>query len=166
MKRILLIIVLSLIIPGIFAIEKTKRNIAVKKVSSSALSQFQQEFSTAKNVSWIVNEKYVKASFFSSGKRMAALYDLDGNFVGSIEYISYDQLPYKAKTEIKNKYKDFAFVSARKIVSRPIDNSSFNDVGSYWVDLANESERIYINVSPKTDVALYKSTNFETLAKN
>ncbi len=166
MKRILLIIVLSLIIPGIFAIEKTKRNIAVKKVSSSALSQFQQEFSTAKNVSWIVNEKYVKASFFSSGKRMAALYDLDGNFVGSIEYISYDQLPYKAKTEIKNKYKDFAFVSARKIVSRPTDNSSFNDVGSYWVDLANESERIYINVSPKTDVALYKSTNFETLAKN
>ena len=166
MKRILLIIVLSLIIPGIFAIEKTKRNIAVKKVSSSTLSQFQQEFSTAKNVSWIVNEKYVKASFFSSGKRMAALYDLDGNFVGSIEYISYDQLPYKAKTEIKNKYKDFAFVSARKIVSRPTDNSSFNDVGSYWVDLANESERIYINVSPKTDVALYKSTNFETLAKN
>ena len=166
MKRILLIIVLSLIIPGIFAIEKTKRNIAVKKVSSSALSQFQQEFSTAKNVSWIDNEKYVKASFFSSGKRMAALYDLDGNFVGSIEYISYDQLPYKAKTEIKNKYKDFAFVSARKIVSRPTDNSSFNDVGSYWVDLANESERIYINVSPKTDVALYKSTNFETLAKN
>ena len=166
MKRILLIIVLSLIIPGIFAIEKTKRNIAVKKVSSSALSQFQQEFSTAKNVSWIVNEKYVKASFFSSGKRMAALYDLDGNFVGSIEYISYDQLPYKAKTEIKNKYKDFAFVSARKIVSRPTDNSSFNDVGSYWVDLANESERIYINVSPKTDVALYKSTNFENHAKN
>ena len=166
MKRILLIIVLSLIIPGIFAIEKTKRNIAVKKVSSSAISQFQQEFSTAKNVSWIVNEKYLKASFFSTGKRMAALYDLDGNFIGSIQYLSYEQLPYKAKTEIESKYKDYTFVSARRIVSRPTDNSSFNDVGSYWVDLANETEKIYINISPKTDVSLYKSTSFETFAKN
>jgi hypothetical protein len=166
MKRILLIIVLSLIIPGIFAIEKTKKRIAVKKVSSSTLSQFQQEFSTAKNVSWITNEKYVKASFFSTGKRMVALYDLDGNFIGSIEYLSYDQLPYKAKTEIESKYKDYTFVSARRIASRPTDNSSFNDVGSYWIDLTNESGRIYINVSPKAGISLYKSTSFETFAKN
>lgn len=166
MKRILFIIVLSLIIPGIFAIERTNKKAAVKKVSSSTLSQFQQEFSTAKNVSWIVNEKYVKASFFSAGKRMAALYALDGYFIGSIEYLSYDQLPYKAKTEIKSKFKDYTFVSARKIVSRPTDNSSFNDVGTYWVDLANKGEQIYVNISPKADVSLYKATSLETIAKN
>lgn len=166
MKKILFIIVLSLIIPGIFAIERTNKKAAVKKVSYSTLSQFQQEFSTAKNVSWIINEKYVKASFFSAGKRMAALYDLDGYFIGSIEYLSYDQLPYKAKTEIESKFKDYTFVSARKIVSRPTDNSSFNDVGTYWVDLSNKEEQIYVHVSPNTDASLYKTIRSETLAKN
>lgn len=166
MKKLLFVIALALLTTGTFAVEKTDKKDDVKKVSYSALKQFEQEFGTAKDVSWKVNDQYVKASFTSEGKKMAALYDLQGSYLGAVEYLTYEQLPAKARTEIEKRFKDFNFSSALKIVNRPNSTGDFNDVGTYWVDLTNDVKQLYVSVSPSLSVALFKTISLEATAKN
>lgn len=163
MKKLLFIIALALFTTGALAVEKTDNKDDVKKISYTALKQFEEEFGTAKDVSWKVNDQYVKASFTSDGKKMAALYDLQGSYLGAVEYVNYEHLPLKARTEIEKRFKDYIFSSALKIVARP--NTDFNDVGSYWIDLANNVKQLYISVSPSLSVSLFKTISLEASAK-
>lgn len=163
MKKLLFVIALALLTTGTFAVEKTDKKDDVKKVSYTALKQFEEEFGTAKDVSWKVNDQYVKASFTSEGKKMAALYDLQGSYLGAVEYVTYEHLPLKARAEIEKRFKDYTFSSALKIVARP--NTDFNDVDTYWVDLTNEVKQLYVSVSPALSVSLFKSISLETTAK-
>jgi hypothetical protein len=162
MKKLVFIIALTLVTVSTFAID---RNDDIKKVSYTALRQFEEEFESAKNVSWRVNDQYVKASFSLEGKRMAALYDLQGNYIGAVEYIAYHQIPVKARLEIERKYKDYTFTTGLKIVSRPTEGFAFNDVGTYWVDFSNNSKQVYLSVTPSSTVALHKTLPIESTAK-
>lgn len=166
MKKLLFILALALSTVSTFATEKTDSKDDVKKVSYTALRQFQEEFKSARDVSWKVNAQYVKASFTAEGKKMAALYDLQGGYLGAVEYLAYEQLPLKARTEIEKRFKDFSFTSGLKIVSRPEGNQDFADVGTYWVDLTNNVKQLYVSISPSLSVALHKSIAVETTAGN
>ncbi|MBC7914687.1 MAG: hypothetical protein H7Y07_11270 [Pyrinomonadaceae bacterium] len=166
MRKLSIIIALFVLSLGTYATEVPDTKEDIKKISYTALRHFEADFKTAKDVSWRTNEQYVKATFTTDGKKMAALYDLQGNFVGSIEYLSYDQLPVKARTELEKKYTGYNFSSALKIVSRPTDTSDFNDVGTYWVDLTNEVKQLYISISPSSSVSLHKSVSIQATAKN
>lgn len=162
MKKLLFIIALALLTTGALAVEKTDKKDDVKKVSYTALKQFEEEFGTAKDVSWKVNDQYVKASFTSDGKKMAALYDLQGSYLGAVEYVNYEYLPLKVRAEIEKRFKDYIFSSALKIVARP---NTFNDVGSYWIDLTNNVKQLYVSVSPSLSVSLFKTISLEASAK-
>lgn len=164
MKKLLFIITLSLLTAVTYATERTDKKDDVKKVSYTAIRQFEEEFQNAKNVSWRVSDLYVKAQFTDEGKNMAALYDLQGNYLGAVEYLTYSQIPEKARTEMEKRFKDYTFSSALKIVSRPNGAYDTNDVGTYWVDLINDAKQLYVSVSPSLTVALYKTYTLETSA--
>lgn len=166
MKKLLIVITLSLVTALTYATDRIDSKDDVKKVSYTALRQFEDEFRTAESVSWRVNDQYVKATFITEGKNMAALYDLQGNYLGAVEYLTYAQIPVKARTEMEKRFKDFTFSSALKIVSRPGGNYDFNDVGTYWVDLTNDVKQLYVSVSPSLSVALHKTIAIESTAKN
>lgn len=159
MKKLLFIIALVFVTASSFAIDRTDLKDDVKKVSYATLRQFEDEFKSAKDIAWRINQQYVKATFTSEGKKMAALYDLQGSYLGAVEYLTYDQLPEKARTEMEKRFKDYSFSSALKIVSRPEGNSDFNDLGTYWVDLINETKQLYVSVSPSLSVTLFKTIN-------
>lgn len=159
MKKLLFIIALVFVTASSFAIDLTDLKDDVKKVSYATLRQFEDEFKSAKDIAWRINQQYVKATFTSEGKKMAALYDLQGSYLGAVEYLTYDQLPEKARTEMEKRFKDYSFSSALKIVSRPEGNSDFNDLGTYWVDLINETKQLYVSVSPSLSVTLFKTIN-------
>ncbi len=159
MKKLLFIIALVFVTASSFAIDLTDLKDDVKKVSYATLRQFEDEFKSAKDIAWRINQQYVKATFTSEGKKMAALYDLQGSYLGAVEYLTYDQLPEKARTEMEKKFKDYSFSSALKIVGRPEGNSDFNDLGTYWVDLINETKQLYVSVSPSLSVTLFKTIN-------
>ena len=159
MKKLLFIIALVFVTASSFAIDRTDLKDDVKKVSYTTLRQFEDEFKSAKDIAWRINQQYVKATFTSEGKKMAALYDLQGSYLGAVEYLTYDQLPEKARTEMEKRFKDYSFSSALKIVSRPEGNSDFNDLGTYWVDLINETKQLYVSVSPSLSVTLFKTIN-------
>jgi len=165
MKKLLIVIALALVTASSFAIDRTDLKDDVKKVSYTTLRQFEDDFKSAKDISWRINQQYVKATFTSEGKKMAALYDLQGSYLGAVEYLAYEQLPEKARTEMEKRFKDYAFSSALKIVSRPEGNTDFNDVGTYWVDLINDAKQLYVSVSPALSVALFKTISLEATAK-
>lgn len=166
MKKLSIVIAFLLLTTATFATTKAERKDDVKKIAYNALQNFEADFKTAKDVSWKVNDQYIKASFTSDGKKMAALYDLQGTYLGAVEYLSYEQIPLKARNEIQKRFKDFSFSSALKIVSRPEGNENFNDVGTYWVDLVNDVKQLYVSVSPSLSVALHKTITIETTASN
>jgi hypothetical protein len=166
MKKLLIVIAFSFLTATTFAAPGKDSKDDVKKVSYTALRQFEENFKDAKDVSWKVTSLFVKASFTTEGKKMAALYDLQGEFLGAVEYLNYQELPLKARVEIEKRYKDFSFSSALKIVTRPSDNSDFNDVGTYWVDLTNDVKQLYISISPSLTVALHKSIAIAATARN
>ena len=164
MKKLLIIITLTLLTAVTYATERTDKKDDVKKVSYTAIKQFEEEFANAKNVSWRVSDQYVKAQFTSEGKNMAALYDLQGNYIGAVEYVAYSSIPEKARVEMERRFKDYTFSSALKIVSRPAGAFDSNDVGTYWVDLINDTKQLYVSVSPSLSVALYKTYSLSTSA--
>jgi len=161
MKKLLFVIALSLLTVSTYAID---RNDDIKKVSYTALRQFETDFQSAKDVSWKINDQYVKATFTSEGKNMAALYNIQGEYLGVVQYLDYEQVPLKARNEIEKRYSSYTFSSALKIVGRPNDRSDFNDVGTYWVDLANDTKQVYLSVSPSLSVSLFKTLEIETTA--
>jgi hypothetical protein len=163
MKKIVLLIALTVATISSFAID---RKDDVEKVSYNALRQFEDSFTEAKNVSWRVTDQYVKASFSMEGKRMAAIYDPQGNYIGAVEYVTYTQIPVKARLEIERKFKDFTFTSGLKIVDRPSGAFEFNDIGTYWVDLTNDVKQLYVSVSSYATVSLHKTIDLERTAGN
>jgi hypothetical protein len=165
MKKLIFILALSLTTIGTYAFTGVERTDDVKKVSDYAIKQFKQDFASAKDVSWKLTRDYIKANFSLDGKKMAALYDLQGTYLGAVEYLSYEQVPVRARTQIEKQYKNYYFSSGLKVVSRPY-GSDFNDVGTYWVNLSSTIKELFISVSPSSEIALHKSTLKETTAKN
>lgn len=161
MKKLLFGFAFLLMASSTFANTNIDRKDDVNKVSYTAVKRFEKDFKFAKDVSWKISDQYVKATFTEDGKKMAALYDLHGSFLGSVEYLSYEQIPVKARTEMEKRFKGYAVSTALKIVSRP-ENEDFNDEGSYWVDLSNEVKQIYVNISPSLSIAVHKTILIET----
>jgi hypothetical protein len=133
------------------------------KVAYVAVRQFEQEFKDAEDVSWRVGDDYAKAYFTSLGKKMVAFYSLNGDFIGAVQYLEYKQLPLKTRQEIEKKYKDYEFTEAIQIVSRP--SSDYEDVGTYYVDLANDAQEIYLKVS-SADISVHKTIERARTAQN
>lgn len=165
MKKSIFIITLLFITASTFAANTTERTDDLTKISTYAIKQFEQDFKSAKNVTWDVESEYVKANFKVEDKKMAALYDLQGTYLGAVEYLAYEQIPVKARTDIEKQYKNYDFSSALKIVSRPY-GSDLNDVGTYWVNLSNTVKNVIVSISPSLNVAFQKSTFIQTNAKN
>ena len=76
MKKLSLVIAFLLLTTATFATTKAERKDDVKKIAYNALQNFEADFKTAKDVSWKVNDQYIKGSFTSDGKKMAGLYGL------------------------------------------------------------------------------------------
>src|SRR6476469_2605661 len=159
MKKYIFIIALALSTLSTFATERVDD---VKKVTVEATSHFAQEFAYAEKVSWNIKDLYIQANYSFKGKRMAALYDLQGKYLGAVEYLTYKDLPLKARTKIDEKYANYTFRSALKIVDRP---EGANDLGTYLVDVASDSKQLVLAVSESADVSVHKTIWAEKLAK-
>lgn len=164
MKKLIFTITLMFITITSFVTNAAERTDDLSKISNYALKQFARDFKAAEKISWDVERDYVKASFEVDDKKMAALYDIQGTYLGAVEYLSYEQIPEKARLDIEKQYKNYDFSSALKIVSRPY-GSHLNDVGTYWVNLSNNVKNLFLNISPSLQVAFQTSTFVQTNAK-
>jgi hypothetical protein len=78
-----------------------------KKVPYHVIRHFEGEFSYAKDVTWTVTETYEKVDFTVDQEKMTAYYDLNGNYLGHTEGVSYVSLPSRAKKQIAKQYEGY-----------------------------------------------------------
>jgi hypothetical protein len=98
MKKFFLALVLfiSIGVGSAFATDET--------VSPRVLKSFKQEFSSAKDVSWIAGSNYYRAAFTINDQNVFAYYNFDGELLSIARHMSSLQLPIKLLTDLKNDY--------------------------------------------------------------
>jgi|GEM_PF-1014692 len=166
MKKLIFGTILSILTVTGFAAGKINRKDDAGKISYNVKRQFDQEFEDAKEISWIINDEFQKATFTVDGNKFTALYDLQENYLGATKFISYKDVPAKAKAEIERKFKDYYFSEGIQVVSRPSGDYDSNDVGTYWLDMVKEGKKVYLKVSPFSVVEVYKTIDLRETAKN
>jgi len=166
MKHLLFATLLSIISVAGFATENIEKKDDSKNISYNAKKQLASEFADAKDVTWTANDEYQKATFTLEGKKLTALFDIQGNYLGATQVVNFSELPAEAQKSILKYYKDYSFSDALRVVARPDNAYQSNDVGTYWIDLAKDNKQVFLNYTESAGLAFYKKVESTTTAKN
>ncbi len=133
-----------------------------KTVSSIAKNNFSTDFGSIANVKWVRSLNFDEAAFMKNGKGMTAFYDFDGTLVGTTETKMFTDIPAKAQTEIKSKYKDYSigpviFFDDNELNTTDMSlwNTQFEDQDNYFVELTKGTQKIIVQVHPTGDINLF-----------
>lgn len=104
-----------------------------------------------------------EATFTRDGKEMKAYYDSDSKLVGTIALKMFSDLPIKAQTEIKKKYKEY---TVSKVLffddnggndsDMYIYDTQFDDIDCFFVELTKPGETLILEVGTEGDVYTFK----------
>lgn len=77
------------------------------KVSARVLDAFEEQFTSATDVTWTEASNYYKVSFLFNGQKVSAFYSLEGELVGTTRNISSLDLPINLQAALKKDYKGY-----------------------------------------------------------
>lgn len=117
-------------------------------VNARVLQSFNEEFSSATEVSWTVGENYVKAEFVFNTQHITAFYTPDGELLGLARYISSVSLPVALQNTLKRDFSGY-WISDLFEVTR-------NSGTSYYVTIENADVKMVLQAQPNEDWSLYK----------
>lgn len=118
------------------------------KINSAAVNNFEVAFKKASDVSWTANKYYVKATFVLDNTRMEALYDLQGDFIGTTKGITLEELPVNAKRTFAKKYGSYTVKEAIRFEG--------NEEGAYFISADNEKESVILKVNDNSTISVMK----------
>ena len=119
-------------------------------VNSTVVNDFEATFKKASDVKWVTNNDYTKATFVMNNVRMEALYNLNGELIGTAKSIFLEELPVGAKRNFAKKYDGYNVNEAVRF--------NGNDEGAYFIAAENEKESVVLKVSDNNQVSVEKST--------
>lgn len=123
-------------------------------VSFSVQSAFDEQFSDATHVVWAITPNCEKATFIQDDKQKTAFYNLQGEYLGVTENVSYRAISEKAQKEIADKYSDYSVGNVIKLTTNDV-NAGFDQV-VYFVDLKNSTNEVLLRVTPSAGVYFFK----------
>ena len=124
-----------------FAAEGTKVNYSVR-------SSFESQFNDVSDVKWTSGDNYTKATFVMNGVRTEALYNADGEFIGTNQAISLDELPVNAKRAFAKKYSNCTVIEAVRF--RGLQDSA------YFIAAENEKGSVILKVEDNGFISAVK----------
>lgn len=80
-----------------------------------AIESFKREFANAELVKWSVDNEFTKASFVLGGNRAVALFNAEGELVGSMRDLLYNQLPLSVMTSIDKRFPEASTMDIREL---------------------------------------------------
>lgn len=106
---------------------------------------FAKKFSGAENIKWTsLNDGYQKVAFTLVGTRAEAYFDADGELLGTIRNLFYNQLPLAVIQSLSSNYPGAIFVEIKEI--------SNADGTSYKVTLEYKDRRYAVKMNMSGDV--------------
>jgi hypothetical protein len=141
MKKLLITLLFVVAaITGVFA--------APKKVSSAILANFESQFETASDVTWLVTNDYTKAAFIEDDRTMEVYYNPNGDIIASSRSITMDELPVNAKRIFAKKFAGYTVTEAIRLEGFGED--------CYYISGENEKDTVIYKVDENNEVSLYK----------
>ncbi|RYZ98450.1 MAG: hypothetical protein EOP47_19315 [Sphingobacteriaceae bacterium] len=148
-KTIILSVIIGMLVTGVYAADKVKKDDdKAGTVSYAVLNQFREDFRDAKNVTWTVSATSQKAEFVENNVKKTAFYSLSGEFLGTTQKVSYDAVPAKAKKEIADTYKDYSVTDVIQLET--------NEGVQHFVDLKSTSQEVLVRVAPSATVYFFQ----------
>jgi hypothetical protein len=120
-----------------------------KNVNYWVLNKFNATYQEAKEVNWVVTDKFAKASFLLDGEKMEAYYSPEGEFIAESKAIPTAGLPRAAKKALDKKYKDFT-------IKEVIEYSTADKV-EYYVSLENDKSSKILKISSGGNIEVFRS---------
>ncbi len=92
---------------AVFSFKANAKNpTSPRSVNFKIVQTFEQEFGNVQSVQWDVTaNNLVKASFNLEGENVCAFFDEQGYYVASTVCLTEEQLPFKLRNALQNKYK-------------------------------------------------------------
>lgn len=137
MKKITLVLGLMLIV-GISSAFTNE-----KKVSAVVLESFNNEFSTAQEVSWQEGIGYYKAAFVFNGQNLSAYFSTEGELLSMDRNISLLQLPISLFIDLKNNHSEYWITDLFEVKN--------NEGTHYYVTLENADKVLRLSANNGND---------------
>ena len=138
-----------------FAADGGKKNKSEAGVSTTVLNRFAADFSDVKDAVWTVSSTSQKATFVLNAIEYTAFYDLQGEFLGTTNRVSYDiVIPAEAKETIAKKYDGYEVSEVIKFAYAGKDNDVSPIV--YFIDLKKGDKEVVLRTSPGEAITFYK----------
>jgi hypothetical protein len=111
---------------------------AGNKTEAVARQNFASQFKHAAAIQWTSTEKYTKATFIWNNVRTEALYTPEGEFVGTTQAITLEELPLSAKRKFAKKYDGYTVKEAIRFEGA--------EESAYYISAANEKGSVILKV--------------------
>ena len=104
----------KLFISALLAITVAASSFAAEgnNVSYTVRNNFSSQFKKASDVQWTSGENYTKATFILDNVRTEAFYSAEGEFIGTNQAITLEELPVNAKRAFAKKYDGYTVKEA------------------------------------------------------
>lgn len=121
---------------------------AGNNVSYSVRNNFETQFKKASDVQWTSAENYTKATFVLDNVRTEALYSTDGDFIGTNQAVTLEELPVKAKRAFAKSYDGY---TVKQAISFEGTQES-----AYYISAQSEKGSVILKVEDNGSISTVK----------
>lgn len=107
-------------------------------VSYAVRNSFSAQFKYASDVRWTSGENYTKATFVLNNVSTEALYSAQGEFIGTNQAITLEELPVNAKRAFAKTYSDYTVKEAIRFEG--------SQESAYYISAENEKGSVILKV--------------------
>ena len=107
-------------------------------VSYTVRNNFSYQFKKVSDVQWTSGENYTKATFVLNNVRTEALYSAEGEFIGTNQAITLEELPVNAKRAFAQKYEGYTVKEAIRFEG--------SQESAYYISAENEKGSVILKV--------------------
>ncbi|HYM93317.1 MAG TPA: hypothetical protein VET23_04205 [Chitinophagaceae bacterium] len=120
------------------------------KLNSRVLESFKKEFPGAQYVKWNDDKDFLKATFVLADYRAEAWFDANGELLGTIRDLLYDQLPLTVMRGVERRFPDASPLEIREIT---------NSNGTLYKLVIESKKRKYnVDATPDGLISVTKKT--------
>ena len=114
-------------------------------VSYTVRNNFSSQFKKASDVQWTSGENYTKATFVLDNVRTEALYSAEGEFIGTNQAVTLEELPVSAKRAFAKKYDGYTVKEAIRFEG--------TQESAYYISAENEKGSVILKVEDSGSIS-------------
>jgi hypothetical protein len=119
------------------------------KITARIKEAFEKDFLKATNVSWEKTKEYYFATFTFNDRELNAVYNEEGELIGTSRKIAYAQLPLSVSLSLSQKYGDYQ-------LPEQVTELNYNGETHYLLTVSNAKKILQLNLRPNGEVTVDK----------